>query len=562
VNQQDKKPNSKYCQIEDGTDISKRQRNERKQIMAQVARAITVIPATINPVTRMANTSMAKRRVAGYARVSTDSEEQLTSYEAQVDYYTRYIQGRSDWQFVEVYTDEGISATNTKKRDGFNRMVGDALEGKIDLIVTKSVSRFARNTVDSLTTVRKLKEAGVEVYFEKENIWTLDSKGELLITIMSSLAQEESRSISENVTWGQRKRFADGKISIPYGQFLGYRKGSDGLPEIVPGEAETVRRIYRLFMQGKTPNAIAKLLTAEGVPTPGGKKVWQFTTVESILANEKYKGAALLQKKFTVDFLQKKMKVNEGEVPQYYVENSHPPIIQPDEWDRVQAEFQRRKSQGKNHNCNRLFSAQIVCGDCGEYYGSKVWHSNSKYRRVIWQCNSKFKGDHKCRTPHLYDTDIQRLFMSAVSKLFADRKTILETCRLLQSTLTDNTSIDAECDELLREMDVVAGLIRSCIEENAAQAFDQASYLERYNGYVERYEFLKERYAKLQGQRESRDAEALRIGGFMFELRELDELPVTFDERLWHGLIDHVTVYDDERLVFHFKDGSEITEQL
>jgi|BioPla2DNA2_1021312.scaffolds.fasta_scaffold03597_2 DNA invertase Pin-like site-specific DNA recombinase len=530
--------------------------------MAQVARAITVIPATINPVTRMANTSMAKRRVAGYARVSTDSEEQLTSYEAQVDYYTRYIQGRSDWQFVEVYTDEGISATNTKKRDGFNRMVGDALEGKIDLIVTKSVSRFARNTVDSLTTVRKLKEAGVEVYFEKENIWTLDSKGELLITIMSSLAQEESRSISENVTWGQRKRFADGKISIPYGQFLGYRKGSDGLPEIVPGEAETVRRIYRLFMQGKTPNAIAKLLTAEGVPTPGGKKVWQFTTVESILANEKYKGAALLQKKFTVDFLQKKMKVNEGEVPQYYVENSHPPIIQPDEWDRVQAEFQRRKSQGKNHNCNRLFSAQIVCGDCGEYYGSKVWHSNSKYRRVIWQCNSKFKGDHKCRTPHLYDTDIQRLFMSAVSKLFADRKTILETCRLLQSTLTDNTSIDAECDELLREMDVVAGLIRSCIEENAAQAFDQASYLERYNGYVERYEFLKERYAKLQGQRESRDAEALRIGGFMFELRELDELPVTFDERLWHGLIDHVTVYDDERLVFHFKDGSEITEQL
>ena len=171
--------------------------------MAQAARAITVIPATINPVTRMANTSLAKRRVAGYARVSTDSEEQLTSYEAQVDYYTRYIQGRSDWQFVEVYTDEGISATNTKKRDGFNRMVRAALDGKIDLIVTKSVSRFARNTVDSLTTVRKLKEAGVEVYFEKENIWTLDSKGELLITIMSSLAQEESRSISENVTWGQ-----------------------------------------------------------------------------------------------------------------------------------------------------------------------------------------------------------------------------------------------------------------------------------------------------------------------------------------------------------------------
>lgn len=247
-----------------------------------------------------------------------------------------------------------------------------------------------------------------------------------------------------------------------------------------------------------------------------------------------------------------------------YVQNSHPPIIQPDEWDRVQAEFQRRKAQGKNHNCNRLFSAQIVCGDCGEYYGSKVWHSNSKHRRVIWQCNGKFKGDHKCGTPHLYETDIQRLFMSAVSKLYSDRESILKTCRLLQTTLTDNTSIDTECDELLREMDVVAGLIRSCIDENASQAFDQVSYLERYNGYVDRYESLKDRYryTRLQVKQEERDAEALRIGGFMFELRELGELPIAFDEKLWHGLIDHVTVYHDERLVFHFKDGSEIIEQL
>src|SRR5574344_326094 len=171
--------------------------------------------------------------------------------------------------------DEGISATNTKKRDGFKQMVKDALAGKIDLIVTKSVSRFARNTVDSLTTVRKLKEHGTEIYFEKENIFTFDSKGELLITIMSSLAQEESRSISENVTWGQRKRFADGKVSMPYGQFLGYRKGADGLPEIVPEEAEIVRKIYRLFMQGKSTNAIAGRLTAEGIPTPGKKTVWQ-----------------------------------------------------------------------------------------------------------------------------------------------------------------------------------------------------------------------------------------------------------------------------------------------
>jgi DNA invertase Pin-like site-specific DNA recombinase len=235
----------------------------------------------------------------------------MTSYRTQVDYYTRYIQEQPDWEFVGVFTDEGISAVNTKKRDGFNQMVRDALNGKIDLIVTKSVSRFARNTVDSLTTVRKLKEKGIEVYFEKEGIATLDSKGELLITIMSSLAQEESRSISENVTWGQRKRFADGKVSVAYGKFLGYCKGADGIMEIVPEEAETVRSIYRQFIQGKTTNAIAASLTRNGVPTPGGKEKWQATTIESILTNEKYKGAALLQKKFTTDFLTKKMKPNE-----------------------------------------------------------------------------------------------------------------------------------------------------------------------------------------------------------------------------------------------------------
>ena len=248
-----------------------------------------------------------------------------------MDYYPQYIKANPDWQFVAVYTDEGISATNTKRRDGFNRMVQDALDGKIDLIVTKSVSRFARNTVDSLTTVRKLKEKGVEVYFQKENIYTLDSKGELLITIMSSLAQEESRSISENVTWGQRKRFADGKVTMPYRHFLGYRKGADGLPEIVPEEAKLVQRIYRLFLQGKTAHAIGKILTAEGIPTPAGKEKWQSSTIESILQNEKYRSDARLQKKFTVDFLQKKMKVNEGEVPQYYVENSHPAIIEQEE---------------------------------------------------------------------------------------------------------------------------------------------------------------------------------------------------------------------------------------
>ena len=250
--------------------------SEARRILIQPrAKNVTVIPQRMRPITQMPLHAGRRRRVAAYARVSTDSEEQQTSYEAQVDYYTRYIHAKEEtdnWEFVQVYTDEGISATNTKRRDGFNAMVRDALDGKIDLIITKSVSRFARNTVDSLTTVRKLKERGVEVYFEKENIYTLDSKGELLITIMSSLAQEESRSISENVTWGMRKRFADGKVSMPYKRFMGYRKGADGLPEIVEEEAEVVRVIYKRFLEGDTTNMIAKKLNEQGIPSPAEKK--------------------------------------------------------------------------------------------------------------------------------------------------------------------------------------------------------------------------------------------------------------------------------------------------
>ncbi|MCD7885930.1 MAG: recombinase family protein, partial [Lachnospiraceae bacterium] len=280
-------------------------------------RKVTAIPATIAKYTAVPIGSKKKRRVAGYARVSTDHEDQASSYEAQVDYYTHYIKSRDDWEFVSIYTDDGISATSTKRREGFKAMIADALAGKIDLIVTKSVSRFARNTVDSLSTIRQLKENGTECYFEKENIWTFDAKGELLITIMSSLAQEESRSISENTTWGQRKRFADGKASVAYKRFLGYDRGPNGGFVVNKEQAKTVQLIYSLFLEGLTCHAIAKELTARHLPTPAGKEVWNQGTVHSILTNEKYKGDALLQKEFTVDFLQKKMKKNEGEVPQY-----------------------------------------------------------------------------------------------------------------------------------------------------------------------------------------------------------------------------------------------------
>jgi DNA invertase Pin-like site-specific DNA recombinase len=521
---------------------------------------VRVIPATIHKPSAQNSAMMSVRRVAAYARVSTDSEEQLTSYEAQVDYYTRYIKEHDGWEFAGVYTDEGISAVNTKKREGFKQMVADALAGDINLIVTKSVSRFARNTVDSLSTVRQLKEKGVEVFFEKENIYTFDGKGELLITIMSSLAQEESRSISENVTWGQRKRFSDGKVSMPYKQFLGYEKGEDGIPKIVDDEAETVRRIFRMFTNGMTFSAIAKCLTEDEISTPGGKTVWQSATVRSILTNEKYKGDALLQKCFTVDFLTKKQKVNEGEVPQYYVQNSHPAIIAPDEFDAVQSEIARRKRMGRPCGCRSPFSAKIVCGECGGFFGSKVWSSNSKYRKTIWRCNDKYKGDAKCDTPHVTEDEIKEAFLIAFNTLMEGRDELLANCRIAQSVLCDTAAIDAELDELIQEIEVVSELSRKAIFENARTCVDQDEWSERHDSYLKRHRKATERVDELESLRRERQAKHLILETYIKEIESRPLAIDAFDERLWSASVDTVTVTKDGRMVFRFKDGTEICE--
>ena len=342
-------------------------------------------------------------------------------------------------------------------------MVADALVGQIDLIITKSVSRFARNTVDSLTTVRKLKDHGIEVYFEKENVWTLDSKGELLITIMSSLAQEESRSISENTTWGHRKRFADGKVSVAYRRFLGYDKGPDGKMVVNEKEAPTIRLIYRLYLEGLSTHTIAADLTRRGLNTPGGKTKWNSGTVRSILSNEKYKGDALLQKRYTVNFLTKKTKKNEGEIPQYYVTGDHEAIISPEVFDLVQAEIARRNGGKERYSGISIFSNKIKCGECGSWYGSKVWHSTDKYRRVIYRCNHKFDGDKKCDTPHLTEEEIKAAFVRAFNRLLTEKDELLGNLELIQERLCDNTALEKEKQTLADELNVLAGMVEDCI---------------------------------------------------------------------------------------------------
>ena len=518
---------------------------------------VTTIPATISRFTATPINEKKKRRTAAYARVSTDSEEQLTSYSAQVDYYTNYIKSRDDWEFVSVYTDEGITGTNTKHREGFKRMVADALAGKIDLIVTKSVSRFARNTVDSLTTVRQLKEKGVEIYFEKENIWTLDSKGELLITIMSSLAQEESRSISENCTWGQRKRFADGKVTVPFKRFLGYDRGPDGNLVLNKDEAVIIRRIYSMFLQGMTPHGIAARLTADSIKSPGGKDKWNAGAVRSILTNEKYKGDALLQKSYTVDFLTKKKKVNEGEIPQYYVEGNHEAIIQPEVFELVQQEMERRKTSGGRHSGVHLFSGRIRCGQCGEWYGSKVWHSNSKYRRVIWQCNHKYDGEEKCSTPHLTEDEIKAMFVTAANKLIGKKAAIISPLRASLDIAFDTSALEAETEKLQEELMVASDLIQKCIYENAHVALDQREYQKRYDSLTARFDIAKARLEEIETAIADKKSRRAAIESFLGTLAQAD-LMGKFDPVLWCGLVDHVTVYSKDDVLFTFKNGQEI----
>ena len=469
--------------------------------------------------------------MAAYCRVSTDSEEQLTSYQNQMRVYTEMIAANKEWEFAGLYADEGISGTRADKRPEFQRMIRDCQNGKIDYIITKSVSRFARNTVECLEYVRSLKAQGIGIFFEEQNIDTLKNESELYLVIYAGFAQSESESISKHITWTYRKKFEEGKVSFQYKNFLGYRKGADSQPEIVPEEAVIVRRIYARFMEGLTPCAIAKELTADGIPTPSGKTNWPTTTVESILQNEKYKGAALLQKCFTVDFLTKKQKVNEGEVPQYYVEHSHEPIITPEDFDRVQNEFVRRKQLGRQYSGKSIFASRIVCGDCGSFYGPKVWSSNSKYRRVIWQCNNKFKGGHRCETPHLDEKTIKARFVDAFNAVLDGKGGILADCRLMQTTLTDCTGIDAEIERLLTEIDVVTELTRRCISENAQSSQNQQEYTARYNSLVERYEKAKVQLEQLRATKTAREAQAEAIGAFMFEVQELDAF-TEFDEKL------------------------------
>lgn len=496
-----------------------------------------------------------KLKVAAYARVSVETERLMHSLSAQVNYYSSLIQKNPEWEYAGVYADEGITGTSTVHRDEFNRLVADCEAGKIDMVLVKSISRFARNTVDSLTTIRKLKEKGIEVYFEKENIWTLDAKGELMITIMSSLAQEESRSISENTTWGKRKQFADGKGSVGYSWFLGYDKDF----KINEGQANTVRLIYKLFISGLSMYEITKELMSRGIKSPSGKDKWHISTVKSILTNEKYRGDALLQKQYTSDFLQKTRKTNNGEIPQYYVEEHHEAIIPPAQFDFVQAELARREKGGRYSGVS-IFSNKIKCGCCGGWYGPKVWHSKDKYRKVIYRCNRKYgKDTPPCNTPHLTEEEIKQMFLKALNALVDAKEETIENLQGLIDTVCRTDALVAEQESLEQELGIIAENLTNLIRENARIAQDQEEYAKKEEKLRTLYGEKHNRFQELEGLIQEKNDTKEILTNSINSMHDLTGEQTEFREELWGGLVDHIRVDSEESSTVVFRGGIEVT---
>ena len=521
--------------------------------------AVTVIKATRDVNTSAPLFENKKKRVAAYARVSTDQDEQFTSFESQIHYYEELIKSNPDYEYVNVYSDEGLSGTSVKKRKGFNLMIKDAKEGKIDLILVKSISRFGRNLLDIIGYIQELKKYGVEVHFDKENLKTFDKNVDVTLAIMSAIAQEESHSISGNVKAGIRYKYARGEYGMPYGSFLGFKKGEDGKPELVPEEADLVKKIYSYFIRDKlTINQIATKLNKEGYLTKKGNK-WLYHSVLSILKNEKYKGDALLQKGYVKNYLDHVVVKNNGELDQYYVEKGHAQIISDDDWALTQVELQIREQKQKPFVENDdIFAGKIICGDCGASYGRKLWHSNDKYRCFIYQCNHKFlKGKDKCTTPSLKEADIKRAFLEAYNELIDQKDEILELINAVNYAQFDDEPIKEKMSLLSDELHDQNELINSLITANNKKPMEQEVFLRKYSRYKEKAASLKAEIEELRREAQIMHGKFVLFSKRIEELKNANKIS-NFEDLLFTTFIDKVVAYNDLSLEFNFVTGQAI----
>jgi DNA invertase Pin-like site-specific DNA recombinase len=513
---------------------------------------ITVIPARKRVGSTAAKEKIKKLRVAAYCRVSTETEEQNLSYEVQVAHYTEFIKKNTEWEFAGIFADDGISGTNTKKREEFNRMIEECMEGNIDLVITKSISRFARNTLDCLKYIRQLKEKNIAVYFEKENINTMDAKGEVLLTIMASLAQQESQSLSQNVKLGLQYRYQQGKVQVNHNRFMGYTKDEEGNLIIVPEEAEIIKRIYREYLEGKSLVGIGRDLEKDGILTAAGKPRWRPETIKKILLNEKYIGDALLQKTFTVDFLTKKRVKNEGHVPQYYVENSHEAIIPKELFLQAQEELHRRSNiyTGADKN-KRIYSSKYAlstitfCGDCGDIYRRVYWNIHGR-KEFVWRCVTRIEqGPEVCKNRTVKEGELYDAVMTAINRLLAGGDNMI---RILEENI--HAVIGDTTEYKISE-------INTLLEEKQKELINLANKGKDFESLADEIEELREKRQTLLVEDASLSGENERINELIEFIRTNKYRTLLYDDTLVRKIIQNVTVYDDH-FVICFKSGIEI----
>lgn len=535
---------------------------------AQNDMRIVVIPAKsrdeIQRTTRL--------NVAAYCRVSTDQEEQENSYEAQISYYTEKIGKNNDWQMAGIFADEGITGTQAKKRPEFLKMIRLCRQRKIDMVLTKSLSRFARNTVDSLNYIRELKALGIAVIFEKENINTLETDTEMMLTIMSCFAQAESESISKNVSWGIRQSFKNGNVPMQYARLLGYKKGDGGNAEIIPDEAEVVREIYRCYLDGMSMNLIADRLNAKGLTTKGSGSPYRKAVVQRILTNEKYTGDALLQKTYVTDCITKKTRKNNGELPMYLVKNHHEPIISRSDFNRVQEEMARRSAkrtiadkltktgQGK-YSAKYALSELLICGECGEHYRRVTWTAKG-FKEIKWRCVSRIQyGKKKCHSsPTVDEQALHRAIVSAINDLCTVKDDVAKALRESITEVLDpnqNGSIQAaqqRIDELARNIDELIRL--ATVPETAENAMsDIAKFSEEMKMLREFIETEKAKQTEVQhGSNE--------LSNVLQSLEKEDFALTEYDDIVTRQLIEQITVDTKNTITVRFKGGFEMRANL
>ena len=511
-----------------------------------------VIPAKRQVGNNVKRGQKPKLRVAAYCRVSTDSDEQATSYEAQIEHYTEYISKNPDWVLAGIFSDEGITGTNTKKRTEFNRMIDECMDGNIDMIITKSISRFARNTLDCLKYIRQLKEKNIPVFFEKESINTMDSKGEVLLTIMASLAQQESQSLSQNIKLGLQYRYQQGHVQVNHNRFLGYTKDADGHLIIDPNQVEIVRRIYREYLEGFSMDKIAAGLERDGVLTGAGKVKWHTSTINKILRNEKYMGDALLQKTYTTDFLTKKRIKNNGTVPQYYVESDHEAIIPKDIFLLVQEELVRRRvvrtsknGKRRSYSCKHCFAQMVFCGDCGEFYRRVHWN-NRGCKSIVWRCCSRLENTgHACRSRTVNEGLLEQVSIDAINQVLCEKDDFLKT---LQSNIA---TVIRQGDTLSPEV------IDERLQELQKELLKKANQKDDYDAIADEILRLRDMRKQAEVNSTRMDEQLKQINSLQDFIKSQPTIVTEFDELLVKRLIAKITVFESQFIV-EFRSGITI----